>query len=67
MVPFGLGSWLVEQWWPVDNLILYFSQVFAVLPLAALGAWAVSLTPSEKNRIAPLERLRRLASRVARW
>ena len=64
MVPFGFGSWLVEQWWPADNLILYFSQVFAVLPLAAFGAWAVSLTPSEKSRIAPLGLLRRLASRI---
>jgi O-antigen/teichoic acid export membrane protein len=64
MVPFGLGSWFVEQRWPADNLILYFAQVFAVLPLAALGAWVVSLTPAEKSRIAPLGLLRRLVSRI---
>jgi hypothetical protein len=66
MIPFALGSWFVEQRWPADNLFLYFSQVFAVLPLAALGAWAVSLTPSEKSRLAHLGLLRRLASRIYR-
>jgi O-antigen/teichoic acid export membrane protein len=64
MVPFGLGSWLVEQWWPAENLILYFAQVAAVLPLAALGAWAVSLTPSEKKLLVPSGLLRRLLSRI---
>jgi O-antigen/teichoic acid export membrane protein len=64
MVPFGFGSWLVEQWWPADNLILYFSQVFAVLPLAAIGAWFFALTSPEKSRIAPPGLLRRLVSRI---
>jgi O-antigen/teichoic acid export membrane protein len=60
MMPFALGSWLVEQWWPADNLILYFAEVAAVLPLAVLGAWAFSLTPDEKRRLLPPGFLRRL-------
>ena len=54
---------LFEQRWPADNLLLYFAQVAAVLPLAALGAWAVSLTPSEKSRLAPPGFLRKLVSK----
>lgn len=65
MIPFGLGSWIVEQWWPADNLILFFAQVFAVLPLAALGAWAVSLTPSEKRRVMAPGLLRQLMIRIS--
>jgi O-antigen/teichoic acid export membrane protein len=64
MVPFALGSWLIEEWWPADHLVLYFAQVLAVLPLAALGAWAVSLTPEEKSRLVPPGSLGRLFGRI---
>ncbi len=64
MVPFALGSWAVEQWWPAPNLFIYFAEVAATLPLAVLGAWLVSLTPEEKKRLSPrelFERLRHMA------
>jgi len=63
IAPFALASWQIEQHWPADNLILYFAQVAAILPLAALGAWAVSLTPSEKSRLAPPGFLRQRVSK----
>jgi len=65
MVPFALGSWFIEEHWPADNLFLYFAQVAAVLPLAALGTWAVSLTPAEKSRLVPPGSFGRLVSRRA--
>ncbi|MCA9455869.1 MAG: oligosaccharide flippase family protein [Nitrospiraceae bacterium] len=63
ITPFALATWQIEQIWPADNLILYFAQVAAVLPLAAFGAWAVSLTSSERNRLAPPGFLRQLISK----
>ncbi len=65
MVPFALGSWFIEERWPADNLFLYFAQVAAVLPLAALGTWVVSLTPAEKSRLVLPGSFRRLVSRRA--
>jgi O-antigen/teichoic acid export membrane protein len=64
LIPFGIGTWFIEQRWPADNLVFYFAQVFAVLPLAAIGVWVVGLTPSEKSRIASLGLLRRLVSKT---
>lgn len=63
ITPFALATWQIEQIWPANNLILYFAQVAAVLPLAAFGAWAVSLTSSERNRLAPPGFLRQLMSK----
>ena len=65
MIPFGVGSLLIERWWPVDNLILYFAQVALILPLAGLGAWVLSMKPSEKERFIPKGSLKRLAGRIA--
>ncbi|MGB5515914.1 MAG: oligosaccharide flippase family protein, partial [Thermoanaerobaculia bacterium] len=39
MIPFAIGSHLLERWWPATNLVLYFAQIAMILPLAALGAW----------------------------
>jgi O-antigen/teichoic acid export membrane protein len=61
MVPFALSSWFIEQRWPADNLILYFVQVAAILPLAALGAWVFGLTPPERSRLVPPGLRQRLA------
>jgi O-antigen/teichoic acid export membrane protein len=64
MVPFAFASWFIEQRWPADNLIFYFAQVAATLPLAALGAWIFSLTAEEKSRVVPPGSLGRLAKRL---
>ena len=54
MVPFVIGSYAIERWWPASNLVLYFGQVVLALPLAGIGAWAMSLTPAEKHRLVGL-------------
>ncbi|MGB5160117.1 MAG: hypothetical protein WBQ27_03225, partial [Thermoanaerobaculia bacterium] len=56
MIPFAIGSHLLERWWPATNLVLYFAQIAMVLPLAALGAWGFVLTPAEKEHLAPILR-----------
>ena len=60
MIPFAIGSYLMERWWPASNLFLYFAQVALALPVAALGAWAFSLTPAEKERLVLLLPARRV-------
>ena len=65
MVPFALASWVIEQRWPADNLILYFAQVAAILPLAALGAYAFSLTPIERSRVVPSGAWGKVVSRLS--
>lgn len=59
MIPFSLGSLFIEEFWQASNLIVYFTQVVVVLPLAAVGVWAVGLTDSEKSRLRPTELLKR--------
>jgi peptidoglycan biosynthesis protein MviN/MurJ (putative lipid II flippase) len=67
MLPFALGSWFIERYWPAGNLFLFFAQVAAVLPLAALGSWVVCLTPAEKRRLIPPGSFGRLVSRRASY
>jgi O-antigen/teichoic acid export membrane protein len=66
MIPFALGSLLVHKFWLADNLIVYFAQVAAVLPLAVVGAWAVSLTPSERSRFVPSGLIGRLRNSITK-
>jgi O-antigen/teichoic acid export membrane protein len=63
MVPFALGSWYIESHWAADNLVFYFAQVAAMLPLAALGTWVVGLTAAEKSLLVPPGSFERLLSR----
>ena len=64
MIPFGIGSALIERWWPADNLVLYFAQVFIALPLAAVPAWLFCLTSEEKDRLMPTRLLKRRAPNI---
>ncbi len=63
MIPFALGSYAIERWWPASNLLIYFTQVVLALPLAAVGAWVVSFTPDERRRIVPDGALKQLLRR----
>jgi O-antigen/teichoic acid export membrane protein len=54
ILPFALASLLIERLWPAVNLIVYFSQVALILPLAMLGAWLVALRPEERQFIVRL-------------
>lgn len=60
IVPFVIGSLLVERLWPASSLLMYFVQVGMTLPLAAVGAWAFSLTAAERQSLSPLQRLKSL-------
>ncbi|MEX2375245.1 MAG: polysaccharide biosynthesis C-terminal domain-containing protein, partial [Dehalococcoidia bacterium] len=63
MIPFAVGSWYVETMWQTSNLAIYFIQVALTLPLAGLGAWALALSPSERE--AALRRARALTSSIS--
>lgn len=52
MIPFALATQATEIWWPAVNILGFFGQVLVALPVAALGAWFVVLTPSERQKLA---------------
>ena len=54
MVPFAAGCLLIERLWTANSLILFFTQVTLVLPLAAIGAWYISLTADERIKLTPV-------------
>ena len=37
VLPFTLGCYLAERYWPARNLAFFFAQIAAILPLFALG------------------------------
>jgi O-antigen/teichoic acid export membrane protein len=49
MVPFALGTYLIERIFPASNLLLFFSQVAATLPLALAGFWYVCVPREERQ------------------
>ncbi len=63
MIPFALGSHIIENAWPAPGLAVFSLQVAVVLPLAAIAIWFVCLTADERYAYgAPLmRRLRRLS------
>lgn len=50
MLPFMAVTYLTEINWQADSLIMYFVQVIACLPAAAMGIWRVGLTEAERAR-----------------
>jgi O-antigen/teichoic acid export membrane protein len=54
MLPFAAATYAVERLWPAPNLAVYFSQVAAVLPAAAIGAWLFCFTSLEREAYAAL-------------
>jgi hypothetical protein len=59
--PFALATWLTEQWWPAHDLVSYFTQVAAALPLMAAGTWLVALDAEDRRM------LQRAALRRTPW
>lgn len=49
LVPFLLGTYAVERLWPASNLVVFFSQVAAVLPLAFIGYWIGCLSRAQRE------------------
>jgi O-antigen/teichoic acid export membrane protein len=52
MIPFALATQATEMWWPAANVLGFFGQVLAAVPVAALGAWFVVLTSRERQVLA---------------
>jgi O-antigen/teichoic acid export membrane protein len=57
-VPFAAATYALEQFWPANNLALFFFQVGLILPLAALGGWLVCLTSADRAILTDSIRLR---------
>ena len=49
IVPFALGSYLIEHFWPAHHLLWFFLQVALVLPLAIAGYWAICLDQTQRK------------------
>lgn len=51
IVPFALGTLAVEKLWPASNLLIFFLQAGAMLPLALAGFWYVGLTHDQRETL----------------
>ena len=59
MVPFALGTYIIESNWVPHDLFVFFAQVVLVLPLAAFGGWVAALDAGERRLALELVRPRR--------
>lgn len=46
---FVLGTYTIERYWPAPNLLVFFSQVGLVLPLAFIGYWFICFNRSQRE------------------
>jgi O-antigen/teichoic acid export membrane protein len=51
VVPFALGTYVVERLWPATTLVGFFAQVGLCLPLALAGDWWICLRGEERAAI----------------
>lgn len=49
IIPFALGTATLEAYWVPTNLAVFFAQVGATLPLAAVGYWLICLDQSHRQ------------------
>jgi O-antigen/teichoic acid export membrane protein len=49
IVPFALGSYAFERYWPANRLIVFFLQVALTLPLAMIGYWLLCLEQNQRH------------------
>jgi hypothetical protein len=49
LIPFVLGTYCIERFWPTTNLALFFFQVALMLPLAAIGYWFICFDQSQRE------------------
>ncbi len=54
MIPFAAASYAVERMWPANNMLVYFAQVLALLPLVALFAWLICFSRDEQRALKQL-------------
>ncbi|MEP6492874.1 MAG: oligosaccharide flippase family protein [bacterium] len=51
ILPFAAASYLVERAWAPHNIFVFFAQVAALLPIAAISAWFVCLQERERTAL----------------
>jgi len=51
IVPFVIGSYIVERYWATNHLIVFFTQVFLTLPLAIVGYWILCIEPKQRESV----------------
>jgi O-antigen/teichoic acid export membrane protein len=49
IVPFAAGTYAIEHYWGAGRLLVFFSQVALILPLALLGYWLVCLDEQQRE------------------
>lgn len=49
MIPFALLTQATERLWPASNVFVFFLQVGAILPIAALFSWFFCCEDSDRN------------------
>jgi O-antigen/teichoic acid export membrane protein len=50
LIPFLLGTYAVERFWPTPSLLVFFSQVAFVLLLVLPGYWLICLTDEQRRQ-----------------
>jgi O-antigen/teichoic acid export membrane protein len=53
LIPFAACSYLVGRFAPAPTLLIFFVQVAALLPIAAVGAWYIGLNREEREALGP--------------
>jgi O-antigen/teichoic acid export membrane protein len=51
LAPFALSTYAVERFWPAPNLLFFFLQTGAILPVAVLGFWYFYLTREHREAL----------------
>jgi O-antigen/teichoic acid export membrane protein len=49
MLPFAFVTHWIEKRWPAPNLAMFFLQIGCAVPIAALGAYYLGFSPSERR------------------
>lgn len=49
IVPFAVGTALIDHYWVARGLVSYFAGVVAVLPLALAGAWWLAFDDADRD------------------
>ena len=57
IIPFAVVSYATERLFPAGNVLAFFAQVAAALPIAALGTWYICFSPAERSTWAALLRI----------
>ncbi|HVT38789.1 MAG TPA: polysaccharide biosynthesis C-terminal domain-containing protein [Gemmatimonadaceae bacterium] len=57
IIPFAAVTLGTERVFPARNILTFFLQVAAALPFAALGAWYICFSPSERTAWATILRI----------